>query len=325
MQMKHRSWIYFCIVLNLALVGCQGNTPRPTATLFPRGTIYPLPTLEHIPTVVALPTLLSSSTPQPSATPDYDYGSRAYPVPVSADHTPSSPSPTFTDTPFKLIDQRKLDCTPDGELLRCYDIRLWLKFAYPAEWGEIEATYQHGDTGKEYYYRFSGYAAPWIFGPKAAGRTRDFSAARDGDLTGFPGFEVDEACSFYTGAASCELVRPGLVLAFYYPNADQICRPWDSPYFSAGAVIPIQISEHAVVDTFVFVVPVASEALENEIQRQAELVLGARFENCNQATEARFDIWMKALINAIQNGTGDAQTVRNVEKIYQFIDSIEIK
>lgn len=323
--MKSDVRMFFCIVLGLALIGCQAEIPRLTATPFPLGTIYPLPTLAHIPTIVALPTVLSSITPQPSATPAYDYGRLAYPPPVSADHTPSSPSPTFTDTPFKLIDIRKLDCYRDEEFLRCYDIRLRVEFAYPAEWGEIEATFKHGDTGKEYYYRFSEFAKPSLFGLKAGGTTRDFSAGREGDLTSFFGFDVNEACLFYQGSVSCELVRPGLALAFYYPDADKVCRPYDNPVFSAVAVIPIAISEHAVVDNFVFVVPVLSEDLENEIQRQAEMTFGERFDNCNQATEAQFNAWMNALIATIQNGTADAVTVSNLEKIYQFVDSIEIK
>jgi hypothetical protein len=325
MEMRSHYWIFFCIVLGLALVGCQVKPPQPTATLFPRGTIYPLPTLAHIPTIVALPTILSSITPEPSNPSDYDYGRLAYPPPIAADHTPSSPRPTFTDTPFKLIDIRKLDCTPDGETFLCYDIRLGLEFAYPAEWGEIEATLKYGDTGKEYYYRFSEFAKPFIYGPKAGGTTRDFSAGREGDLTSFFGFEVNDACLFYQGSVSCEQVHPGIVLAFYYPDADQICRPYDNPVFSAGAVIPIDISEHAVVDNFVFVVPALSEELEAEIQKQAEAILGTGISNCNPSTEAEFDAWMTALIASIQDGTADEVTNRNLEKIYHLVQSIKFK
>jgi hypothetical protein len=200
-----------------------------------------------------------------------------------------------------------------------------VEYAYPTEWGEIEATLRRGDTGKEYYYRFSNVEKPFIYGPKAGGLTRDFTEGRDGDLTSFSGFDGRSGCDYYHGAVSCEEIQPGVILAFYYPNADKICRPYDNPFFSAGALIAIDLPTHAVVNGFVFVAPFLSEELVTEIQNQAETTLGAGISNCDPTTEAHFDVWINAMIASIQGGTADSVTMSNLEKIYHLAQSIKFK
>ena len=188
--------------LSLMLFGCRSDAPPSTAGSSP--VLTPIPTRIPLPSSIAAPTQPSTPTPQPSETPSYDYGRLAYPPPISADHTPSSPSPTFTDTPRHFIDARRLNCEVVGDFQKCYDIRLGLEFEVPGEWGEIDTQLWKGDTGREYYYRFSEVDRTSIYGPKAGGLTRDFSAPRGGDITSFRGFGDRSGCEYYQGSSVCE-------------------------------------------------------------------------------------------------------------------------
>jgi len=303
--------IIICITFSFILIGCHGDTPQPIADQLPREELQVVPTASHEPYPIFI-------KPTETSSPEY-------PSPDTATIILNSATSTVTEFPQDVIFIEKLTCATSGDYAWCEDRTLGLEFEYPYEWGEIEAILRRGDTGQEYLYHYSLIGATDIYGHRAGGLSRDFSEGRGGSYTSFKGFGVRNGCQYYESAFLCEEISQEVVLVFYYPTADSICRPFDNPVFSPIALIAIDLPENPFVNGFVFAVPFLSEEFEAEIQRQANTILGDGISNCDPTTEAEFDVWINELIASIQDGTADEVTISNLEKIYHLFYSIKFK
>jgi hypothetical protein len=89
-----------------------------------------------------------------------------------------------------------IPCIALGDYVQCEDSTLGLEFEYPIQWGDIEATLKQGDTGLEYFYRFTTPPQESGYLLRAGGISRDFTWGRGGTYTDFSGFGGQSGCAY---------------------------------------------------------------------------------------------------------------------------------
>jgi hypothetical protein len=223
-------------------------------------------------------------------------------------------------------------CTPGAEYTACYDNLLNIDFEYPTAWGEISSVWYPGSNMPG----GSGFGYDYSFEPRnaqasAGGRSRDFSQARDGFWTDFSGMDpgqpaeaaAESVCRNY-GADMCKMVRPSVVFMISFPIADFVCEPGPISFDRPLATVAIDLAGGPKINGFVFVAPILSDQLDDQLGE----ILGAEYNATQEACHdierrQQFDAKVKEIKDSIEMGTMDRDTQANIDRLLHLAESIQ--
>jgi len=207
-------------------------------------------------------------------------------------------------------------CSMINGYYRCYDKTLEVSFEYPSIWGEISSRILN-ENGESYHIHFSD----WSGGNGAIGNSYS-------PYTGFAEGSAHEYCANREASAfsrvflDCNVINEYVVIVFIYPAADTFCFPSGRSYAVPHVEILIDNPDNDINGPFRFGMWLFSRELENQMDNQVDLILGADRNLCDQDAMSRLDEWLLTLIENLAIGEGDHETIHNLNNIEHFAKSI---
>jgi hypothetical protein len=277
--------------------------PYPVSTVLAFNTPYPAPVTTLPPTVTARPK--STNTP----------------------FVPPSPIPIVRT----VISRERLACTHQKNFAQCSDDTLGVDFEYPRWWGGIEAVLRTGDTGFAYEYHFIGTSSDHLFPIKAGGRSTDFGEARGGMLTDFRGYgdePFQEICDRIARFAPiCREIQPNVMLTMSFPQSQYVCDPGPNTFSKPLAFIKVSMPENPLINGFVFISPFLSKQQQEFLNENLNDILGYSRETlvptkCDEASRVEFDTKVNELIENIETGKVDTETIENIQQLEYVAASV---
>lgn len=240
----------------------------------------------------------------------------------------SMPTPAVPDGARNTIENRYLSCVPRQQTYACTDTLLGIAFHYPLAWGKTTSTLMTSTVPSDYdnIYRVTFAQAPEVT-TGGVGKINDLNAQRLGLKRGdweFAGGAMawSNLCE-HPQEYVCFQTPPNMLLWLHVLDADTVCAGPGMEYDYPGKAYLMIDLPHAPVGGFVIVSPFVSrpalQALE-AISKPNEIKRGTQ---CDDATRAAYDAKRDALVEAIRNGTADAETQRNVDALRMIAESIQ--
>jgi hypothetical protein len=280
------------------------------------------------PTPVVVPAAPSSILPTPVQVAQHptDAPTSAPPIAPSPLQTPEAIMPPFpssytsegvpiTGTPIPATPL--VICTPQVELVDCYDELLDMSFSYPAFMGPVGHTMlrQGGYSGYGYEYTFEERES------YAGGRSRDFSEGRGPrytDQSGFNGQPAAASCPTWPGMTCSELSQSALLVVML-PQAEWLCS--DAMMFTPipRAILVLDLPEHPLINGFSFSFELMS-AEATEAFREEWYMHG---KDCEPETKAELSAAMEQLRQDLQAGTAAAEIQQRYDAMIQIAESVQ--
>ena len=217
-------------------------------------------------------------------------------------------------------------CNQGGMMQTCVDDLLQIQFKVPNTWGEIEGVLRKGDTGKKYFYQFSGNDRL-----SSGGLSRDFSEGRDRfftDFWGFFGLDHDGICRLYVDVPICEEIKPDVYLFYLFPDARYVCDPGPGSVGYPLIILAIDLPHNETINGFVFVDELLAGETKAELKGAFVKLLGPGElpdnRGCNEAGMAAFDARVESLIERIQHSDVDRDTLNVIDMWHRVARSIRM-
>lgn len=253
--------------------------------------------------------------------------------PVSVLQTPSPlPTPLAPPSPLPVPTRRKpiqfnLDCTQEGQSIKCHDPILRMTFEYPSEWGEIRAMFGEGGySGYAYGYGFWNENSEQPAGIRAGGRSRDYSEGRGGMLTDYKGFQFpNEPCLSNWPQSStliCHEIKPDVIFEILAPTGDQMCPQGPVRVVDVTAVTKIDLPTNSKINGFLFADRFLSDELSNALRKPLEAEQGKLLSNCTEESWAEYDRKIEEIRDMITSGNLDSESQANLNDLLDLANSI---
>ena len=208
-------------------------------------------------------------------------------------------------------------CTPQGEVIGCYDALLEMDFRYPAFMGQLLYTElkKGGYAGYAYEYAFD------VMGSAAGGRSRNFSEGRGymyTDAKGFNGHSAEEICADRR-AAMCQELGPGALLIVLLPQAEWLCS--DAMMFHAipRSILVLDLPEHPLINGFAFTFQLLSAQAEAAFRDEWY----SDGKQCAPETKVELGSTIEQLRQDLEAGTAVAEIQQRYDAMIQIAESIQ--
>jgi hypothetical protein len=209
--------------------------------------------------------------------------------------------------------------------MHCIDALLGIEFEMPAALGEITGVLRNGaELGLTYSYGFENQLKPPNIILEAGGNSRDFSEGRESRFIDFNGFlgKLDVELCKYPNFPICEKIQPAVLFQIMSPQADRICDPAPGTIFTFLSFVKIDLPDNPTINGFVFVSEFLSDAYRSELNTILGLTESGP-SDCQSPSMLAYDEKVAEIIDKINSGTIDAETLHNLDQLRHLAESIQ--
>lgn len=222
-----------------------------------------------------------------------------------------------------------LHCSRDGAFWTCSDELPGVEFSIPSRWMTVPQAYlSPGECGGlAYSYAFHGQTEV-----RAGGHSLDFCRPTEGSaFIGFrepwkPGYREVDGCDWFKirGAAYCELIKPHVALAIYFPDSQSICEPYADTVYHPVVKVGVNLPLERKIQGLLFTTTFLSIKLEDRLFEPLGGV-NVDYRACaDKNAQARFDQLAHAMVQDIIEGRADEETLYQLGVVREFARSIQV-